>query len=55
MEGAANEAVIELLAGALDLPRRAITLISGEHGRLKRLRIVGVAVEAVRTRLGLSG
>lgn len=55
VEGAANEAVVELLAERLDLPRRAVTLVSGEHGRLKRVRIVGLAVSEVRARLGLAG
>ena len=55
MEGAANEAVVELLAASLELPRRAVTLVSGEHGRLKRVRIVGLGVDQVRARLGLPG
>jgi hypothetical protein len=54
-EGAANEAVVELIAASLELPRRAVTLVSGEHARSKRLRVVGLAVEEVRSRLGLSG
>ena len=53
MEGAANDAVVELLAASLDLPRRAIALVSGEHGRLKRIRIVGLTAHEVRVRLGL--
>ena len=53
VEGAANEALVELLARALDLPRRAVTLVSGEHGRSKRVRIDGLGLEEVRARLGL--
>jgi hypothetical protein len=53
VEGAANEALVELLAQALDLPRRAVTLVSGEHGRSKRVRIEGLGLEEVRARLGL--
>jgi uncharacterized protein YggU (UPF0235/DUF167 family) len=53
VEGAANEAIVELLAGYLALPRRALTLVSGEHGRLKRVRVVGLRVAEVRARLGL--
>ena len=53
VEGAANDAILELIAGALHLPRRAVTLISGEHGRSKRLRIEGLAAADVRARLGL--
>jgi hypothetical protein len=55
VEGAANEALLELLAGALDVPRRALTLVSGEHGRTKRVRIEGLTVGDVRARLGLAG
>jgi len=55
VEGAANEAVVELLAGLLELPRRAVALVSGEHGRVKRVRIEGVGVAQVRARLGLPG
>jgi uncharacterized protein (TIGR00251 family) len=55
VEGAANEALLELLAGLLDLPRRAVTLVSGEHARAKRVRIEGLAVDEVRARLGLDG
>jgi uncharacterized protein YggU (UPF0235/DUF167 family) len=55
VEGAANEAIVELVASCLGLPRRAVTLVSGEHSRLKRVRIVGLGVAEVRTRLGLPG
>ncbi len=55
VEGAANESILELVARALDLPRRAVTLVSGEHGRAKRVRIEGLTLDDVRARLGLSG
>lgn len=55
VEGAANDALLELIARALDLPRRAVTLVSGEHGRSKRLRIEGLRAAEVRARLGLEG
>ena len=55
VDGAANEAIVELLARHLELPRRAITLVSGEHARTKRVRIVGLSVAEVRARLGLPG
>jgi hypothetical protein len=54
VEDAANEAVVEVLADSLALPRRAVTLVSGEHGRRKRVRIVGLGLNEVRARLGLS-
>jgi len=53
VEGAANEAILELLAHTLDLPRRAVTLVAGERGRAKRVRIAGLGLDEVRARLGL--
>ena len=55
VEGAANEAVVEVLADSLALPRRAVTLVSGDHARMKRVLIVGLGVDEVRIRLGLPG
>jgi uncharacterized protein len=40
-KGRANTALIVLLAKALDWPRSAISLESGDSNRLKRLRIKG--------------
>jgi uncharacterized protein (TIGR00251 family) len=40
-KGKANEAVIDLLAEALDLPKRAFTITAGETDRLKTIRIAG--------------
>jgi uncharacterized protein (TIGR00251 family) len=51
VEGAANAELIEVLATALGLPRRAITLVSGGRSRQKRVRIAGVTVEQVREKL----
>jgi uncharacterized protein (TIGR00251 family) len=47
VEGAANEAVLRLVAKALGLPRSAVTLASGATARTKRLRIEGIAREVV--------
>jgi uncharacterized protein YggU (UPF0235/DUF167 family) len=47
-KGKANAALIALLAGALDWPKGAISLESGDTNRLKRLRIVGAARDAAR-------
>lgn len=38
-EGAANAAVIALLAKALKLPKSAVTITRGETARVKRLEI----------------
>jgi uncharacterized protein len=48
VEGAANEALIDFLSASLRVPRRAIRIVSGEHGRLKRVAIEGVAAADVR-------
>jgi uncharacterized protein (TIGR00251 family) len=48
VEGAANDAVIELLAAACHVPRRAIRLVSGESSRHKRIAIEGVTPDQIR-------
>lgn len=40
-DGAANEALVRLLAKALGVARRDVTLASGATSRLKRLHISG--------------
>jgi uncharacterized protein len=51
VEGAANSALIDLLASVLDLPRRNILIVSGEKSRCKRVAISGVSPEIARARL----
>jgi hypothetical protein len=41
VDGAANTALIALVAEAFTVPKRAVTLLSGETARLKRLAISG--------------
>ena len=52
VEGAANEELIEIVANALGVPRRAVTLVSGARSRQKRLQVQGVEVDKVRKLLG---
>jgi uncharacterized protein (TIGR00251 family) len=47
VDGAANAELIEVLASALGVARRAVTIVSGERGRTKRVRIEGVTPEQV--------
>ena len=41
VEGAANAALVPLVAAAFGVPKRAVTLIAGDTARLKRLRVTG--------------
>jgi uncharacterized protein (TIGR00251 family) len=41
VEGAANAALVPLVAAAFGVPKRAVTLIAGDTARLKRLRVAG--------------
>ena len=49
--GAANAELIDLIARALHVPKRDITIVSGEHSRKKRIRIAGMNAEEVVGRL----
>jgi uncharacterized protein (TIGR00251 family) len=52
VDGKANAAVIEALAEALGVPRRAITIVRGETGRNKTVRIEGLTLEALKAAIG---
>jgi uncharacterized protein (TIGR00251 family) len=41
VDGAANAALIEFLARHFGLPKRSVTILSGEGARLKRVRLTG--------------
>lgn len=51
VDGAANTALIALLAEWLGLPRRAIDITQGETARVKRISITGVTMEDLRQRI----
>lgn len=42
VDGAANEALVELLAEALDVPRRQIRIVSGGTSRSKVVEVDGI-------------
>lgn len=48
VEGAANEALVEFLAGLFHVPRRAVRIVSGERARLKRIAVDGVTPEQIQ-------
>lgn len=54
LEGRANEALLDLLAAWLSLPRRAITLVRGEKSRQKIVEIAGMTIEALNERVKAS-
>lgn len=43
VDGKANAALIKFLASRLDVARRQVTILSGESGRQKRVRINGIS------------
>lgn len=51
VDGAANDELIALLAKALRIPKRDITIVSGERLRLKRVRIAGLDREQALAKL----
>ena len=50
VDGAANEALIRLLAATLDVPRSGVTIESGATARVKRVRIDDVAPDTLASR-----
>ena len=51
VDGRANEACIEFLAGLFDIPRSSVTIISGHNSRNKVLRVSGLSSATLRQRL----
>lgn len=51
VDGAANDELIAVLASAFDLPKRRISVISGERGRDKRVMIEGASLAEIQGRL----
>ena len=53
VDGAANDAVVELLSSILEIPRKQIQIVGGARGRQKRVAIDGLSDDDVRSRLSL--
>ena len=51
VDGKANAALLEFLARKVGAGRTALTLISGQTARTKRVRVDGVAADALRALL----
>jgi uncharacterized protein (TIGR00251 family) len=52
--GAANDAVVDLLAESLSLPRRDVRLVSGHAARVKIVELDGLAPAEAEARLASS-
>jgi uncharacterized protein YggU (UPF0235/DUF167 family) len=53
--GRANEAVLELLAETLSLPRASVSLVSGSSSRDKIVELAGLAPDEIDRRLASAG
>jgi uncharacterized protein (TIGR00251 family) len=53
VEGAANTELINLLADLLDVPKRNVTIVSGQRSRVKRVRVVGITIEHAQAALAI--
>ena len=53
VDGAANEALVRLLAHRLGVSRGSVALVSGHTGRNKVVEVSGLPPEEVARRLGL--
>ena len=47
VDGAANDALVELMADSLGVARRAVHIVSGEQSRSKVVEVEGVTAAAV--------
>jgi uncharacterized protein (TIGR00251 family) len=51
VEGAANEELIEVIAKALAVPKRSVSIGSGERSRQKSVRVSGIDAATAEARL----
>ena len=51
VEGRANEACLHLLATALDVPISRLRIVSGQHARLKTIRVAATSAQTIRAKL----
>lgn len=55
VDGAANAELIEVLSDAFDVPKRAVSIVSGERNRQKRVRIEGLTDQLVASKFTTKG
>ncbi|HEY7187013.1 MAG TPA: DUF167 domain-containing protein [Vicinamibacterales bacterium] len=53
VDGAANAELLDVIADALGVPKRAITITSGATSRRKTVQVAGMTAAAVITKLSL--
>jgi len=51
VDGAANDELVVVIAKALGVPKRAVTIASGARGRQKQVRVSGIDVSTAKSRL----
>jgi uncharacterized protein len=51
VDGAANDALTEFLAGVLGCPRRNVTIVSGQKSRDKRISVTGLSADQIAAKL----
>jgi uncharacterized protein (TIGR00251 family) len=54
VDGAANAEVVEAIAAALGVPKSAVTIVSGERARQKRVHVAGLDKPSAESRLSTS-
>ena len=52
VDGAANRQCVELLSRKMKIPKRAIRIASGVGARRKRLKVLGMGIEELKSILG---
>ena len=55
VDGAANAELIEVLSDVFDVPKRAVSIVSGERNRQKRVRIEGLTDQLVASKFTSKG
>ena len=51
VEGAANAELLDVLSDILHVPKRALTIVSGQRSRSKRVLVSGLDIAVVERRL----
>ncbi len=55
VEGAANAELVEVIANALGVSKRSVSIAAGEHSRRKIVHVSGVSVDEVQSKLPSAG